>query len=56
MLRRIALCMTLLTGFAHAARSTTALRQYDSGKYGELRKRSSRSRKTATRARRKKLR
>lgn len=38
MLHRIALCMTLLTGFAHAAPIDDALRQYDSGKYEEAAK------------------
>jgi len=32
---RIALCMTLLTGIAHAAPLDDALRQYESGKYEE---------------------
>lgn len=38
MLRRIALCMTLLTGSAHAAPIDDALRQYDIGKYEEAAK------------------
>lgn len=38
MLRRIALCMTLLTGFAQAAPVDEPLRLYDTGKYEEAAK------------------
>ena len=38
MLRGIALCMMLLSGFAQAAPIDDALRQYDSGKYEEAAK------------------